>query len=264
MTSLESKARGGSLRFGKTLLTKTQYVQDFPPPPMYLYTGVSANIGLKARVEGTAAPDPSNLGLGDEGKSFYQREHLHYGDAYKTILAPEDRARRTNIQPPKDAKVDYRTSYSTWGKNEDLGQGNRPRTSAPKVEFVPPTYGMGEDGESMYKATFHNPQGEPDYLKTERITKQAVVGKSSVKMEPYGPTCKSFAHESFQRPSPAAYLQRPKIDQKPTNVIPVGSTDPDPKYGLGRYGRSSYQADYVNKLGLGAQGLVQALNPKPA
>jgi len=240
---------------------RTSYVQHFPAPPKDLYTGVSANVGLKARVEGTAAPDPSNLGLGEEGKSFYQREHLHYGDAYKTILAPEDRARRMNVQPPKNAKVDFTTSYSVWCRKVDLGDGNRPRTSAAKVNFVPPTYGMGEDGESMYKATFNNPQGEPDFLQTERITKSTVQGNAAVKMEPYGPMCKSFAHESFQRPPTAAYLQRPKRDEKPTSVIPVGSTNPDPKYGLGRYGTSSYQADYVNKLGF---TMAQALNPQPA
>lgn len=245
--------------------TRTSYVQHFPPPPKELYTGVSPGLGLKARVEGTAAPDPSTLGLGEEGKSFYQMEHLHYGDAYKYPLAPEDRARRTNVKPPKDAKVDYGTSYSAWGRKVDLGDGNRPRTSAPKVEFVPPEYGMGEDGESMYTATFHNPKLEPDYLQTTRVTKMGVEGRPAVKMEPYGPLARSFAHESFSAPPPAAYLQHKKKTQQSTRVIPVGTTKPEDasKYGLGRYGQSSYKTDFVNKLGLGVTGLAQALNPKP-
>ena len=262
---LGSRVRQGQLKFGKTLFAKTQYVSDFPPPPQSLYTGVSANLGLKARVEGTAAPDPTNLGLGEEGKSFYAREHTHFGEAYKHKQAPEDRARRTNVQPPKDAKVDYTTSYSVWGKKVDLGEGNRPRTSAPKVDFVPPAYGMGVDGESMYTATFHDPKTAPDYLATRIITKTAVEGNAATKMEDYGPLAKSFAHESFQAPPAAAYLQRPrpKQDEKPRSVIPVGTTKPEDasKYGLGHYGKSSYQSDYVNKLGLGVTGLARALNP---
>jgi hypothetical protein len=195
---------------------------------------VSANLGLKARVEGTAAPDPANLGLGEEGRSFYQREHVHFGDAYKHKTEPEERARRMNVKVPKDAKVNFTTSYSVWGKKVDLGEGNRPGTSAPKIEFVPPTYGLGEDGESMYKAIFHDPNTAPDYLATTRITKSAAEGKSTVVMveqkdlillfqstarifvlfirtfcvplmvslqllqEPYGPLAKSSAHENFQ------------------------------------------------------------------
>jgi len=162
--------------------TRTSYSLNFPPPPKNLYTGVSANLGLKARVEGTAAPDPTNLGLGEEGRSFYQREHVHFGDAYKHKTEPEERARRMNVKVPKDAKVNFTTSYSVWGKKVDLGEGNRPGTSAPKIEFVPPTYGLGEDGESMYKAIFHNPNAAPDYLATTRITKSAAEGKSTVVM----------------------------------------------------------------------------------
>jgi hypothetical protein len=262
-------SKKGLIGSGKAKLdSRTSYVQHYPPPPQSLYTGVSANLGLKARVEGTAVPDPTNLGLGEEGTSFYAREHKHFGDAYKSRVAPEDRARRTNVQPPKDAKVDYTTSYSTWGRKVDLGEGNRPRTSAPKLQLVPPVYGMGEDGESMYTATYHDPKSEPDFLATKHITKSAVEGNSAVTMEPYGPLAKSFAHESFRAPPPEAYLQRPRPrqDEKPKFTIPVGTSKPEDaaKYGLGHYGKSSYQADYVNKLGLGVTGLpaAQALNPE--
>jgi len=206
--------------------TRTSYSLNFPPPPKSLYTGVSANLGLKARVEGTAAPDPTNLGLGEEGRSFYQREHVHFGDAYKHKTEPEERARRMNVKVPKDAKVNFTTSYSVWGKKVDLGEGNRPGTSAPKIEFVPPTYGLGEDGESMYKAIFHNPNAAPDYLATTRITKSAAEGKSTVVMEPYGPLAKSSAHENFQAPPPTAYMRGNKRETRPTTTIPVGTTKP--------------------------------------
>jgi len=253
------------------LESRTSYGLSFPPPPKSLYTGVSAGLGLKAKVEGTAVNDPSNLGLGEDGRSFYQRELVHYGDAYKTPLQPEDRARRTNVKPPKDAKVDYTTSYSGWGKKVDLGEGNKV-VEMPKPVFKPPEYGMGEDGRSMMKDTFIDPRTQPDYLATARITKSQVEGNAEVVMEPYGPLAKSFMHEDFGAPPKAAYLQNKKSGEPKqtfkSKVVPVGTTQPNAeekkKYGIGAYGFSTYKQDFVPKLGLGVTGasLVQALNPQ--
>jgi hypothetical protein len=80
-----------------------------------LYTGVSANLGLKARVEGTAASiTVEGLGLGEEGKSSYQRTHVHLGDAYKQRTRPDSAALKTKLKMDKQ-NPDYTTTYSAWG-----------------------------------------------------------------------------------------------------------------------------------------------------
>ncbi len=91
------------------------YKDQYVPPPSKLYTGVSANIGLKARVEGTAASTSiDGLGLGDQGISFYQKTHVHLGDAYKERIRPDSAAKKTKLKVDR-WKPDYSTSYSVWG-----------------------------------------------------------------------------------------------------------------------------------------------------
>jgi hypothetical protein len=93
----------------------TSYKQQYLAPPNNLYTGVSANLGLKARVEGTAASNSlDGLGLGDQGKSFYQLSHVHLGDAYKERIRPGSAAKKSRLKVDK-WKPDYTTSYSVWG-----------------------------------------------------------------------------------------------------------------------------------------------------
>ncbi len=104
-----------AVRMGGKQQFETSYSATFVPPPSNLYTGVSANLGLKARVEGTAGSVTADgLGLGEHGKSSYQRTHVHLGDAYKERTRPDAAALKDKLKIDRN-KPDYTTSYSAWG-----------------------------------------------------------------------------------------------------------------------------------------------------
>lgn len=101
---------------GGKLQDSTSYTTTFLAPPKNLYTGISANLGLKARVEGVAgSTDPSKLGLGEQGRSSYQRAHVHMGpDAYRDRVRPDPAAKVSTLKMDK-GHPGYITSYSAWG-----------------------------------------------------------------------------------------------------------------------------------------------------
>mmetsp|Transcript_67316 Transcript_67316/g.140236 ORF Transcript_67316/g.140236 Transcript_67316/m.140236 type:complete len:522 (-) Transcript_67316:252-1817(-) len=242
-----AKIRQGSLRFGKHLNARTAYHDSYLPPPADLYTGVSANLGLKARVEGQQPRGIEGLGLGPDGQTFYQRTFRPHGDAYKNKQPPEDRAKITHIQPNKDAKVDYTTSYSVWGQDKDLPEGARPQTVKPVYANVSTDYGLGQN-DTMYTETYKVPQQDEAFAETVRVTREAVQGHPRGNVEPYGPLCKSLAHESFQAPPKTAYL-RSRGEKASDRVHPVGTlpVPPDRQYGLGHYGTTTYHDEFTDK-----------------
>lgn len=94
---------------------QTSYTATFVSPPADLYTGISPNIGLKARVEGaTSTIDPSKLGLGEHGKSVYQRTHVHMGDAYRDRIKQDPAGKKNRFKMDQE-HAGYTTTYSVWG-----------------------------------------------------------------------------------------------------------------------------------------------------
>ena len=79
------------------------------------------------------------------------------------------------------------------------------------------------------------------------------VGGSAPLGEPYGPLCRSHAKLTWVAPPPAAYPRRRPITgagPRPggAGTVPVGAAPGWGRdYGLGRYGESTYAAEYTDK-----------------
>lgn len=243
------------------LETRTSYMKDYTPPPRNLYTGVGPKVGLMLKSEGGGAVGKDTLGLGEEGRSSYQRTFFEHGDAYKNRLGMADAARITHLNPRKDAVVDYTTSYEVFCKKHDIGDHSaRPRTSA----GGPPAprehgYGLGEENKTMYTRTFFTPQSRPGYVETKVVSKVSMEGITTHVMQPYGPLCRSVTQDAYVAPPASVYqplIERSKLEsaKKKTTMDPVGTVKPSRDYGLGPWARSSYQREFYDKTGLGVVG----------
>jgi len=234
---------------GGQLMNNTSYTTTFLPPPKNLYTGISPNLGLKARVEGVAAAsDPALLGLGETGVTSYHKAlPRHTSSAYKDRVKPDPAALKSRLKMDK-GHAGYVTSYSVWG-NQEAALPISAKADAIKgpEQTIVGAIGYGLDGETMYHSTYKVPQGEQGYQSAKIVTKDDVEGVPEAKVVPYGALCKSLVHESFQAPPAEAYQRKPP---KTAGKDPpaVGTVPPNRDYGLGDYGKTTYTDDYVNKL----------------
>jgi len=234
---------------GGKLMNDTSYTTTFLAPPKNLYTGVSPNIGLKARVEGVAAAaDPAGLGLGEQGRTTYHNAlPWHEQDAYKDRVKPDPAALKSRLKMDK-GHAGYVTSYSAWG-SKDAALPISAKAAAIKgpEQTIVGAIGYGLDGETMYHSAYKRPQTSAGYLPAKIVTKDEVEGVAEAKVVPYGALCKSLVHESFQAPPPEAYQRKPpKTAAK--DPAAVGTVPPNRDYGLGDYGKTTYNHDYINKL----------------
>ena len=151
---------------GAKLANNTSHKTDYPPPPKSMYTGISANVGLKERVEGVAAAaDPSQLGLGKFGSqtSYGLANPWHDKDKYTDRVKPDPAAKKSKLKMDK-GHAGYKTSYQDWGnKDAELGISSKADAIKGPEQTIVGAIGYGLDGETMYHSTFKLPEGEPGY-----------------------------------------------------------------------------------------------------
>jgi hypothetical protein len=234
---------------GGKLMNNTSYTTTFLAPPKNLYTGISPNLGLKARVEGVAAAaDPADLGLKENGVTSSQLALPRHGsDAYRDRIRPDPAALKSKLRMDK-GHAGYVTSYSAWGSKEAaLPISAKADAIKGPEQTIVGAIGYGLEGETQCHATYKPPQGEAGYLPAKIVTKEEVEGVPDAKVVPYGALCKSLVHESFQAPPPEAYQRKPPKTAA-RDPPAVGTVPPNRDYGLGEYGRTTYNNDFVNKL----------------
>eukprot|EP00291_Cryptomonas_curvata_P021234 CAMPEP_0172158808 /NCGR_PEP_ID=MMETSP1050-20130122/4593_1 /TAXON_ID=233186 /ORGANISM="Cryptomonas curvata, Strain CCAP979/52" /LENGTH=253 /DNA_ID=CAMNT_0012828271 /DNA_START=20 /DNA_END=777 /DNA_ORIENTATION=+ len=218
----------------------TTYKTHYVPQPMEMYVPPKAwedsanNMNMN-----------SKYGLGDEGKSFYQHTHVHLGDAYNRAAQDTPRAKETHLGPrPWEDNGDWETSYQTLGKVGDVAV--RPSTAtrdvySPRrgqVEQTEADYGLGEDGKTQYKATYKRPQTSGAYLQVSRVRGTDIDNPHGldVRIDPYGPLCKSTVHEAFRAPPEDAYIVSNHAARQR-----IRTQDDGGRYGLGEFGATVYQ-----------------------
>jgi hypothetical protein len=151
---------------GAKLANNTSHKTDYPPPPKSMYTGISANVGLKERVEGVAAAaDPSQLGLGKFGSqtTYGLANPWHDKNKYTDRVKPDPAAKKSKLKMDK-GHAGYKTSYQDWGnKDAQLGISSKADAIKGPEQTIVGAIGYGLDGETMYHSTFKLPEGEPGY-----------------------------------------------------------------------------------------------------
>ena len=221
----------------------TTYISNYPEYPL-----PSPHVSPK-KSQISPPKEPSSLGLGDDITSTYKHAHVHLGDAYKHRTLPEFRAKQSQLGAARDRDEggDWSTSYQDIGTNDGkLDQLNEsPTKGRARLQTAGPL-GLEDDGKTVYKQTFRQPQASNCFAETVRVKKKNVEHPhgTEVSVDPYGPLCKSLVHESFKTPPQHAYLEPSKKKGLRNYTRAEHNSIDGARYGLGEFGTTVYQETF--------------------
>ena len=108
------------------------------------------------------------------------------------------------------------------------------------------SFGLQEDGKTVYEQTFRQPQASNCFAETVRVKRNDVEYPhgTEVQLDPYGPHCKSLLQESFRTPPLHAYLEPGKKKGLRNYMRAEHNSVEGGKYGLGEFGTTVYQETF--------------------